>query len=373
MKKFLKSIIIIAIIIVLICLVIKLDILDFSFLDISEERLSEYSSYYYSKLSLDEQKMYVRIDDSVKAKNKKVFLGLEKNAKSTEDIIKVITAYFYDNPEYFYISNEYLITTRDFKFFRYSLIELDYIIQNEYEIELKTRELERAVENFLSNYIKSGMTNYEKEVAIHDALVKEVDYYDYEDINSIPKIKHTAYAALVEKEAVCDGYSRALKMLLEKEGIESIIITGNTESVAHAWNLVKLENEYYHVDVTSNKIVENNKKLIIHRYFNVTDEVIAKTHIIDDTFEIPECRTSKYDYYANEGFFISYEDNLYNRLQKIIKAQKSSPILEFKVDIRYTSRSIIDQLYDLDFNNWSTNGKRRVEYNKIDDVYIFIK
>jgi hypothetical protein len=105
----------------------------------------------------------------------------------------------------------------------------------------------------------------------------------------------------------------------------------------------------------------------------LTDKSITKTHVIDTTFKLPECNTLTNDYYNKKGFYIAYEDNLYNSLQKILSQQKSSNILEIRVDSRYYARSIIDELYDLNFNNWRTSGKTSVEYNKIDDVYVFVK
>lgn len=371
MKKFLKTTIIIGIV-VLICLVPKLGILDFSVLDVSEEKLSNYSEYYFNQLEIDEKKIYVKIDEAVNKKQKTVFLGVQEIENLTKKIGEVLTAYFYDNPECYYISNEYLISTRDFKIFKYITLNLSYTIDNVDDIAIKNEELEQTINNMLKSSITEEMTEFEKEVAIHDALVKHVSYYEYEDINKIPSIKHTAYGALVQREAVCDGYSKAFKMLLEKAGIESIIASGSTEEVAHAWNIVKLEDEYYHVDVTSDKF-EQDSKHVIHAYFNLTDRDISKTHVIDNSFKLPECKSTKYDYYTKKYYYISAQDNLYNKLSNIISKQKSSNILEIKVDEKYTARRIIDTLYDLNFNNWRSNKKTSIEYSKTQDVYIFVK
>ncbi|MBQ8044464.1 MAG: hypothetical protein IJ272_10055 [Clostridia bacterium] len=372
MKKFFK-IVIITVIIALICLVPKLDILDFFALNISEEKLSTYSEYYFNQLALDEQKMYVRIDEAIKNRQEKVFLGLQETEDITEKISKVLEAYFYDNPEYYYVSNEYVISTSNLKIITYSILELDYITSADDEIDVKNKELEIAIYNLLKECITETMTDFEKELAIHDALVERVNYYEYEDINTIPGIKHTAYGALVENEAVCDGYSKAFKLLLEEAGIYSIIISGSTDNIAHAWNLVKLDDEYYHVDVTSDKLEEKDKKYVVHAYFNVNDEKISKTHVIDENFDYPQCDGTKYEYYTQKGYAIATKDNLYNKLKDIISKQKSSNILELKVTEQYSSRKIIDALYDLNFNNWRSNWQTTVSYNKIEDVYVLVK
>lgn len=370
MKKFLISILII---IVLICLVVKLGILDFFILEVSEQQLQEYSNFYFDQLDLEEKKIYIKIDETVKNRNEKVFLGMHNYQNITDKVEKIIQAYFYDNPECYYISNKYMISTVDLKLATYSILQLEYLTKSSEEITLKNQQLQIAIDNILKKHITDNMSDFEKELALHNALVEHVDYYKYQDIDKIPCIKHTAYGALVEKQAVCDGYSKAFKMLLEKVGVENIIIHGSTENVAHAWNLVKLDNEYYHVDVTSDKLEENNKKHVIHKYFNIDDKQIAKTHTITNQTSYPKSKGIKYEYYNIKGYNIKSGDNLYSKLNDIVSKQQKSDILELKSENKYTSRSIIDTLYDMNFNNWRLSGKTKVEYHQIQDVYVIVK
>ena len=177
---------------------------------------------------------------------------------------------------------------------------------------------------------------------------------------------------MVENEAVCDGYSKAFKLLLEKVGIDNVIIHGSTEDVAHAWNVVSLDGEYYHVDTTSDKL-DMTKKYVIHTYFNLTDKQIFETHSINQDFIVPQCNSERYNYYNKQGYTILNQDNLYNKLDVIITKQKKSKILEIKLDNKYTVKRLIDTLYDLDFNNWRSNRENSVEYTQVQDKYIFVK
>lgn len=357
----------------LICLVQKLGILDFFVLNVSDEQLSSYSDYYFNKLDQDEQKMYVKIDESIRGNEEKVFLGAHESGDITDKVTKVITAYFYDNPEIYYISNEYVISINDFKTFKFVTVKLSYITNDDAEIYVRNKQLEAAINNILNENIKDEMTDFEKEVAIHDALVKKVAYYEYEEIDKIPAIKHTAYGALVENEAVCDGYSKAFKILLDRVGINNAIISGEAKNVAHAWNIVELDDEYYHVDVTSDKLENGADRYAIHTYFNVTDKEIFKTHTIHEQFKHPSIDATGYDYYEHNGYFVDYEDYLDDKLRGIVSEQKYSDILEIKVDKNYSARKIIDTLYEINFNNWRSTGKTSVSYTTIDDVYVFIK
>lgn len=372
MRGFFKVIITVVIIIVLICLATKLGILDFLYLNVSEEQMSNYNGYYYSELSLDDKKIYIKIDETINKLGTTVSLGLHNNYELTKNINQILTAYFYDNPECYYVSNRYVVSTVDMKIVQYSRIELEYTTESNLEILQRNTKLENAADRLLRDSIRDGMTDFEKELAIHDALANHVSYYEYENVETIPSIKHTAYGALVEGEAVCDGYAKAYKLLLEKAGLDSIIISGTTENTPHAWNIVKLNGEYYHVDVTSDKITLDSEKHVVHTYFNVTDKEISKTHLIEKTHKYPECNNTKYNFYIKKGLIVK-SNNLYKNLNQIVKDQKMNETLEFVSDGSYSAREIIDALYNIDFNYWRSDNKTSITYSKMGNVYIFVK
>lgn len=105
-----------------------------------------------------------------------------------------------------------------------------------------------------ASQILSAMPDYAYDYQIvsylHDALV-ESNTYDYTLSRTFT---HTMYGSLVENKSVCDGYSYALKYLLNQAGIPSVVISGDTLSgnqwMGHMWNYVKLGNLWYAVDST---------------------------------------------------------------------------------------------------------------------------
>ena len=374
MKKIFKFIVILALIgIILMCLARKLDILDFSdYREIPTEDIQKYSNYYFNRLSEIEKRIYIKISKSIENNKTNINFSNVDEENINQSIGKALTAYINDNPDVFYISNSYSVITKElFGIKLYTLkIEYDYtgdINQGKYD-------LNNAINDFLKGITTSKMTDYEKEIAIHDKLVKTVKYYDYKDIENIPNIKHSSYGALVEKEAVCDGYSKALKILLDKVGIENIVITGKLDGVAHAWNIVKIENNYYHVDTTSDDGIDKaSDKYVIHAYFNVTDNEINKTHEINQEFELPKCNSNKYNYYTYNGYILKSYDSISSKLKTIVKSSQDSSVLEINTDGNTSLQRIIDTLYDLNFNMWQTKRVTNITYNKINDIYIFKK
>lgn len=372
MRSFTKTLVIIFILLSVIWLTSELDVIEVLTFKVTEEQMAKYSGYYYNQLDTEQKKMYIKLDEAINSYEEKAILTKKLTDNIHDKVMDVFAAYFYDNPECYYISNEYNITTRNYGLYQYAFIELNYLVEGQKLIEFKNQELQKAIDDLINSCIKPGMTDFEKERVIHDELVKKVSYYEYKSIDNIPALTHTAYGALVDKRAVCDGYSKAYKMVLEKLGIENIIISGVVDNLPHAWNLVNLDGNYYHVDVTSDKLEDKSTRYVVHTYFNVTDEEILDTHTINNKFNIPKCNSKDYDYYVKTKSYIEYEDNLYDKLSRIISIQKNSQILEFKADSRYSARSIIDMLYELDFAGWRSKGKTSVSYSQKENIYIFV-
>lgn len=109
-------------------------------------------------------------------------------------------------------------------------------------------KLEYAVNRVLAR-LRPNMSNIEKIKAVHDYMVRNVSY-DLANFQAgtIPWVDYGAYGALVNKKAVCSGYSAGFELLMERLGIPVTTVTSG--SMSHAWNMVQLDGNWYHVDVT---------------------------------------------------------------------------------------------------------------------------
>ena len=115
-------------------------------------------------------------------------------------------------------------------------------------------------------------TDYEKALALHDALADHVTYDQDAFERQEQDIRHPtfhAYGAVVDHLCVCDGYAHAYQALLNAVGIPAFRITG----MQHAWNMVVLDGKYYYTDVTWDDMDET-----FHTYFNVPYNVISQDH-----------------------------------------------------------------------------------------------
>lgn len=158
--------------------------------------------------------------------------------------------------------------------------------------------LKKAKEVIKEN-IKDGMTNYEKEKAIYDWQVAYVAYNDQNlaPISSGDQYSHLPYGVLKYRQAICVGNATTFKLFMDLLGIENQIIH-STEEGEHAWNLVKLDGDWYHSDVTFDGGT-NGKPAYTN--FNVPDSVKDDGSYPWNHEVIPAADGVKYCYLANEA------------------------------------------------------------------------
>ncbi len=142
------------------------------------------------------------------------------------------------------------------------------------------------VNQALSGLRLSGKSEYEKIVAIHDYICKNVSY-DYANLsNPNYHLKFTAYAALCNKKAVCQGYATLFYRMALQSGLDCRVIAGNANQGSHAWNIVRIGNRYYNIDVTWDDGLSSKA------YFLKTDDSFSD-HV-------------RNTYYAGASFYRSY-------------------------------------------------------------------
>ena len=170
--------------------------------------------------------------------------------------------------------------------------------------------LERCQEIFAA-VITEGMTDFEKELALHDALLRSVRYDETSFDPATPQGQPDSgnpYGPLVEGYGVCLGYATSLQLLLDLAGVECITVVGASYNSTsdHAWNLVRLEGEWYGVDPTWNdpsaweNLPEEMWDRTHHLHFNVTSDDLRRTNHQWDYLNVPEAAGTRF-FWNGEG------------------------------------------------------------------------
>ncbi len=179
--------------------------------------------------------------------------------------------------------------------------------------------LYEKVQNVLNANVNGrGLTEFETEVVLHDYLVNHCTYSYGSDKNDN---EFRAYGALIEGQAVCNGYAEAMALLLSCAGIENQYVVGVAKSGSrsvkqkqendssgeekkenHAWNLVQINGSWYHLDATWDDPV-GDKDILSHAYFNLSDELMKRDHTwAEDKYK--KCPDMKWNYfYRNRSYF----------------------------------------------------------------------
>ncbi|QUE87214.1 transglutaminase domain-containing protein [Exiguobacterium alkaliphilum] len=118
-----------------------------------------------------------------------------------------------------------------------------------------------------------GLNDFEKVKYVNDFVVLNTAY-NLESATS----PYTPYSILFNGEGVCEGYALTTLLLLEAAGVETRYISGEVETGLHAWNLVKLDGEWYHLDTTWNDPVPNQPGKVRYDYFLVSDATLQADH-----------------------------------------------------------------------------------------------
>jgi len=200
------------------------------------------------------------------------------------------------------------------------LLTLKYSRHRDYVLKAAEATVKRADE-ILGTVLKPGMNDFEKELAIHDYIVNNCSY-DIENLKkgATPPESYTAYGALVKGRAVCEGYAKAMKLLLDKADIPCLIVAGTSRGNNHAWNIVCLDGQYYHVDATwDDPVMADGSHILSHVYFNLADEEIQKDHSWDKTL-YPACSGTDYNYYRYYGLMVNSQEELDAFLGQAVKS-----------------------------------------------------
>jgi len=216
-------------------------------------------------------------------------------------------------------------------------VKMTYYVSKQAE-ELAKEKGRKIVEQIISK----DMTDIEKEQVIHDYLIAHIQYDHHKQIEDSA---YTMYGALIKGVAVCNGYAESFDYLGKLAGLDISIVTGEADShgkkIAHAWNMIRLEGETYHVDVTWNDPIGHHGKNV-YGYFNVTDKVMEKKHNWQRQ-AYPSCVATTYNYYTYNHLEVIGLEGLESYLEKAFKEGKAYIVAKV-LEVNLTRKNVREVL-----------------------------
>lgn len=267
----------------------------------------ENTKFYYTNLDEYSKLIYNALKDQ-KDKLKKGTLEINisnklseaiENGENIESIFSAaVNAFEHDNPDIFYLDLSNLILYYESNYLGKYKISLKtneenekYLIsyfENEEDVNIAQRKIDTVVNGILKE-VEMKDNDYDKILYIHDWLTENIKY----DETIVRINKDTIYGAFVEGEAVCGGYAKAFKYLMDKLNINSIIVQGigiNEQGQEnHAWNYIQLDGKWYGIDCTwDDPIIVGDltyyTKKNYYTYFLKGQNIFYNSHKPFDTF-----------------------------------------------------------------------------------------
>lgn len=211
---------------------------------------------------------------------------------STSDAINLTTEisdFRGDNP-YFVFS---ICATHDDDENTILVVGYQYTPEGAAEKRRQDAEEQAVVDAAIASCVTDGMSDYEIAKALHDYLATHNEYDMRLYSGDLPALSRTSYGALVNRTSVCSGYAKAYEHLMEDAGIPCEYVTGMTTRGSHAWNIVQIDGEWYHVDVTWDDPTPDREGYVRYDYFLKSDRAMSRDHVSWEASRA--CKSTKYD------------------------------------------------------------------------------
>ena len=322
--------------------------------DESIELLMEeaWGRYHFDRLNAYEQRLYVELLKIMQEYGS----GIAVSSIDPDSIEKVFQCVLNDHPGIFYVVG--------YRYTKYSLEDVTKKITftasyNIGIIEKNNRQMkiDAYVARCLDGMTK-GADEYQKVKYVYEYLINNTEY------DAMAEDNQNICSVFLRGRSVCQGYAKATQYLLNEVGIPTTLIMGKVieGGEGHAWNIVMIDGDYYHVDTTfgdASYISEGNSEPsgtaniwnntiwpINYDYLCVTTEQIERTHKIEPIVPLANCSSTKNNYFIREGLFFSHVDE--DKLQALFNREyeRGNPYITIKCANSQVFAEMMDYLIE---------------------------
>ncbi len=250
------------------------------------------------------------------------FTGLSDDQQ--DEIYSMTSDYLSEHTEFFWYDK----TVQSCYMNPGGILDLTFNIREEFknvDLDETIKKFEDKVDSIIKN-VDPMWSTYEKVKYIHDYL-SDNTYYEKKALEdeTLKNTVSTPYECLVNGRAICNSYASSFKLLAERLGVESGVVTGETDNDGHAWNYVKINDEYYWLDVTWD---DNDITNTDYYYFLLNDELFLQGRIPDNNGQfVPECKSMKENYYVKNNLY--FEKYSFDEIEKVINEHSNDSSVSF--------------------------------------------
>ena len=303
-----------------------------------------HQEYYFKQLTEEEQRVYRELLKGIRAREKEFYLTISDD----DSIDRSYHAVLKDHPEIFWVHNREKIYKTTYSDSDYCVFTPGYTYTDG-EID----EIQMAMEQSFQEVralIPEDAGDYEKVRIVYTYVIDHTQCQTGEDDQSIAGV-------FWKKSAVCAGYAGAVQYLLERLDIPCIYVDGSTKgsTEGHAWDIVKIGQEYYYVDATNGDQPDflngdaaqlEEHKTIIYDYLCPFPEEYEKTYTPSEELTVPACTAKDLDFYVlNQGYFEDYSwQDIYDYCK--MRLDNGAAVVRFKFGSQEAFSEACQELLD---------------------------
>ena len=300
-----------------------------------------HQEYYFKQLTEEEQRVYRELLKGIRAREKEFYLTISDD----DSIDRSYHAVLKDHPEIFWVHNREKIYKTTYSDSDYCVFTPGYTYTDSEIDEIQTA-MEQSFQEVRA-LIPEDAGDYEKVRIVYTYVIDHTQYQTGEDDQSIAGV-------FWKKSAVCAGYAGAVQYLLERLDIPCIYVDGSTKE-GHAWDIVKIGQEYYYVDATNGDQPDflngdaaqlEEHKTIIYDYLCPFPEEYEKTYTPSEELTVPACTAKDLDFYVlNQGYFEDYSwQDIYDYCK--MRLDNGAAVVRFKFGSQEAFSEACQELLD---------------------------
>ena len=303
-----------------------------------------HQEYYFKQLTEEEQRVYRELLKGIRAREKEFYLTIADD----DSIDRSYHAVLKDHPEIFWVHNREKIYKTTYSDSDYCVFTPGYTYTDSEIDEIQTA-MEQSFQEVRA-LIPEDAGDYEKVRIVYTYVIDHTQYQTGEDDQSIAGV-------FWKKSAVCAGYAGAVQYLLERLDIPCIYVDGSTKgsTEGHAWDIVKIGQEYYYVDATNGDQPDflngdaaqlEEHKTIIYDYLCPFPEEYEKTYTPSEELTVPACTAKDLDFYVlNQGYFEDYSwQDIYDYCK--MRMDNGAAVVRFKFGSQEAFSEACQELLD---------------------------
>ena len=303
-----------------------------------------HQEYYFKQLTEEEQRVYRELLKGIRAREKEFYLTISDD----DSIDRSYHAVLKDHPEIFWVHNREKIYKTTYSDSDYCVFTPGYTYTDSEIDEIQTA-MEQSFQEVRA-LIPEDAGDYEKVRIVYTYVIDHTQYQTGEDDQSIAGV-------FWKKSAVCAGYAGAVQYLLERLDIPCIYVDGSTKgsTEGHAWDIVKIGQEYYYVDATNGDQPDflngdaaqlEEHKTIIYDYLCPFPEEYERTYTSSEELTVPACTAKDLDFYVlNQGYFEDYSwQDIYDYCK--MRLDNGAAVVRFKFGSQEAFSEACQELLD---------------------------